>query len=276
MRVGGRQIIRILSDVSFHYWGNSLWLGRRQNILSYFALEGSQCQESRNPTQTDFLASNVKEQFVTDWVKLLGICFYFGYTSRARSQEIQERQDLWLDMSSLSSLSYEHGFAGMVITSRVSGRGNIFGSVRVSVCLSVCLCLLRLHYAPLQWYMGVLCTIGAQYAPPRRNMHHGAQGRLYFLSACTLQAEPLISIMTCLDVFSIRTMWQHILHHILHRQYAQVERFYSHTMLYLKESCPVKWCKRFFLPDIFYNLCWAKEVSALGCGNSFMLQHAHV
>ena len=51
----------------------------------------------------------------------------------------------------------------------------------LSVCLSVCLCLLRLHYAPLQWYMGYLCTSRAQYAPPRRNMHHGAQGRLYFL-----------------------------------------------------------------------------------------------
>ncbi len=52
-----------------------------------------------------------------------------------------------------------------------------------SVCLSVCLCLLRLHYAPLQWYMGYLCTIRAQYAPPRRNVHHGAQERLYFLKA---------------------------------------------------------------------------------------------
>ncbi len=29
--------------------------------------------------------------------------------------------------------------------------------------------------------MGYLCTRKAQYAPPRRNMHHGAQGRLYFL-----------------------------------------------------------------------------------------------
>ncbi len=48
-------------------------------------------------------------------------------------------------------------------------------------CLSVCLCLLRLHYTPLQRYMGYLCTIRAQYAPPRRNMHHGAQGRLCFL-----------------------------------------------------------------------------------------------
>ncbi len=45
----------------------------------------------------------------------------------------------------------------------------------------VCLGLLRLHYAPLQWYMGYLCTSRGQYAPPRRNMHHGAQGRLCFL-----------------------------------------------------------------------------------------------
>ncbi len=44
----------------------------------------------------------------------------------------------------------------------------------------VCLCLLRLHYAPLQRYMGYLCTIRVQYAPPRRNMHHGTQGRLCF------------------------------------------------------------------------------------------------
>ncbi len=50
-----------------------------------------------------------------------------------------------------------------------------------SLCPFVSLCLLRLHYAPLQWYMGYLCTIRAQYAPPRRIMHHGAQGRLYFL-----------------------------------------------------------------------------------------------
>ncbi len=49
----------------------------------------------------------------------------------------------------------------------------------LSVCLSVCLGLLRLHIAPLQRYMGYLCTRKAQYAPPRRNMHHGAQGRLY-------------------------------------------------------------------------------------------------
>ncbi len=47
--------------------------------------------------------------------------------------------------------------------------------------LSVCLGLLRVHYTPLQRYMGYLCTRKAQYAPPRRNMHHGAQGRLYFL-----------------------------------------------------------------------------------------------
>ncbi len=74
-----------------------------------------------------------------------------------------------------------------LITSCFSGIGNIVlllalaEEVILSVCLSVCLCLLRLHYAPLQWYMGYLCTIRAQYATPRRNMHHGAQGRLYFL-----------------------------------------------------------------------------------------------
>ncbi len=32
--------------------------------------------------------------------------------------------------------------------------------------------LLRVHYTPLQRYMGYLCTRKAQYAPPRRNMHH--------------------------------------------------------------------------------------------------------
>ncbi len=47
--------------------------------------------------------------------------------------------------------------------------------------LYVCLGLLRAHYTPLQRYMGYLCTRKAQYAPPRRKMHHGAQGRLYFL-----------------------------------------------------------------------------------------------
>ena len=41
--------------------------------------------------------------------------------------------------------------------------------------------LLRIHYTPLQRYMGYLCTRKAQYAPLRRNMHHGAQGRLCFL-----------------------------------------------------------------------------------------------
>ena len=50
----------------------------------------------------------------------------------------------------------------------------------VSVCLFP-VGLLRVHYTPLQRYMGYLCTRKAQYAPPRRNMHHGAQGRLYFL-----------------------------------------------------------------------------------------------
>ncbi len=53
----------------------------------------------------------------------------------------------------------------------------------VCVCVYMCVCvgLLRLHYAPLQWYMGYLCTTRVQYAPPSRNVHHGAQGRLYFL-----------------------------------------------------------------------------------------------
>ncbi len=48
------------------------------------------------------------------------------------------------------------------------------------VCVCVCVGLLRVHYTPL-WYMGYLCTRKAQYAPPRRNMLHGAQGRLCFL-----------------------------------------------------------------------------------------------
>ncbi len=51
----------------------------------------------------------------------------------------------------------------------------------VCVCLSVCLGVLRAHYTPLQRYMGYLCTRKAQYAPLRRNMHYGAQGRLCFL-----------------------------------------------------------------------------------------------
>ncbi len=48
---------------------------------------------------------------------------------------------------------------------------------------SVCLCvgLLRVHYTPVQRYMGYLCTRKAQYAPSGRNMHHGAQWRLCFL-----------------------------------------------------------------------------------------------
>ncbi len=50
-----------------------------------------------------------------------------------------------------------------------------------SVCVCVCVGLLRAHYTPLQRYMGYLCTRKAQYAPPRRKMHHGAQGRLCFL-----------------------------------------------------------------------------------------------
>ncbi len=57
----------------------------------------------------------------------------------------------------------------------------ILGFGIVHVCVCVCVGLLRAHYAPLQWYLGYLCTSRAQYAPPRRYMHHGAQGRLYFL-----------------------------------------------------------------------------------------------
>ncbi len=76
----------------------------------------------------------------------------------------------------------------VIFTSRVSGRGNIFGSVRLCVCVG----LLRVH-TPLQRYMGYLCTRKAQYAPPRRNMHHGAQGRLCFLKKgapwCTIRPQ---------------------------------------------------------------------------------------
>ncbi len=61
----------------------------------------------------------------------------------------------------------------------------------VSVCLCVCVCLLRLHYVPLQWYMGYLCTIRALYAPPRRNMQHGAQGRPYFLKNSLVSIFPV-------------------------------------------------------------------------------------
>ncbi len=51
---------------------------------------------------------------------------------------------------------------------------NALGSVRPFVCLGV-------PRAPLHRYLGYLCTRKAQYAPLRRNMHHGAQGRLCFL-----------------------------------------------------------------------------------------------
>ncbi len=47
-----------------------------------------------------------------------------------------------------------------------------------SVCLSDRLGVLRAHYTPLKRYMGNLSTRKAQYAPLRRNMQHGAQGRL--------------------------------------------------------------------------------------------------
>ncbi len=60
---------------------------------------------------------------------------------------------------------------------------NIGWSPVKKTCVSLCVCvgLLRAHYTPLQQYMGYLCTRKAQYAPPRCNMHHGAQGRLCFL-----------------------------------------------------------------------------------------------
>ncbi len=48
---------------------------------------------------------------------------------------------------------------------------------------------------------GALCTIRPQYAPPSRNVHHGAQGRLYFLKnsgfpvdRCAVTIFPVISI----------------------------------------------------------------------------------
>ncbi len=50
--------------------------------------------------------------------------------------------------------------------------------VNVCVCLYVFLGVPRAHYTPLRWYLGYLCTRKAQYAPLRRNMHHGAQGGL--------------------------------------------------------------------------------------------------
>ncbi len=74
-------------------------------------------------------------------------------------------------------IEFNHDVLTSIFTSRVSGRGNIIGPVCVCVCLGV----LRAHYTPLQRYMGYLFTRKAQYAPPRRKMHHGAQGRLCFL-----------------------------------------------------------------------------------------------
>ncbi len=47
----------------------------------------------------------------------------------------------------------------------ISDGCNSFDIVCVSVCLCVCLCLRGLRYAPLQWYMGYLCTRKARYAP---------------------------------------------------------------------------------------------------------------
>ncbi len=61
------------------------------------------------------------------------------------------------------------------------------GLLCVAFCLSVCLGVPRAHYTPLRRYMGSLCTRTAQYAPLRRNMHHGAQGRLCFLKNTPLR-----------------------------------------------------------------------------------------
>ncbi len=62
--------------------------------------------------------------------------------------------------------------------------------------LCVCVGLLRVHYTPLQWYMGYLCTRKAQYAPSGRNMHHGAQGRL-----CFLKGSQVFERVTLLQLF---------------------------------------------------------------------------
>ncbi len=47
-----------------------------------------------------------------------------------------------------------------------------------------CLCVCGFTQAPLcttTMVYGAMCTIWLRYAPPRCNVHHGAQGRLYFL-----------------------------------------------------------------------------------------------
>ncbi len=62
----------------------------------------------------------------------------------------------------------------------------------------------KIHYAPLQWYMGALFTIRPQYAPPSRNVHHGAQGRLYFLKNSGFPVDRCLSV--CLSVFTQATL----------------------------------------------------------------------
>ncbi len=71
------------------------------------------------------------------------------------------------------------------------------GLLCIAFCMYVCMGLLRVHYTPLQRYMGYLCTRKAQYAPPRRNMHHGAQGRLKFSITGTSNCH---GMETCFDL----------------------------------------------------------------------------
>ncbi len=67
-----------------------------------------------------------------------------------------EEKDRWV--CKLSLFSIKSSFFSTPV--RMHG-----GLLCIAFCLSICLCLLRLHYAPLQWYMGYLCTRKAQYAP---------------------------------------------------------------------------------------------------------------
>ena len=84
------------------------------------------------------------------------------------------RQCDWSDCPEMNVTQSDHRVSPFLSNAK---RGdNVLGSVRPSVRLG----LLRAHYTPLQRYMGYLCTRKAQYAPPRRNMHYGAQGRLCF------------------------------------------------------------------------------------------------
>ncbi len=87
-----------------------------------------------------------------------------------------------------------------IFPSRVSSRAYKIGPV----CVSVCLGLLRAHYTPLQPYMGYLCTRKAQYAPPRRNMHYGAQGRRHVSSWC--QVTSRYDVLTSFDNFWARIL----------------------------------------------------------------------